>query len=150
MQRQGCLICVPIQVMHWGNVLFSWTSSSRISQPLSIIHQQGQPSSHHVSQLDPQSSSNWALSFLEKEKSSSSWPASSVGQTIFPWWIDYSPHQDTSFSLTLMGPSSEPLRDNNCCFSAAERPTTEPCIIWGESYLGLLTVGCLQPLTVIY
>jgi hypothetical protein len=51
--------------------------------------------------------------------------------------------EKTSFSLTLLHFSSEPVRVHGCCFSAAEGPTAEPSSARRRPALELLMAECL-------
>jgi hypothetical protein len=69
-----------------------------------------------------------------------SWSLSACQTVLLDGQVAY-PHQETSFSFILMGPSETPRADE-CFLSSAEGPTYEPLIVRGRS-LELLMAGCL-------
>jgi hypothetical protein len=106
------------QAGHRDIVLFNWASGSG-SIPATLCHLQiGAQSLHPWSQLQLSCQFPW-------EEASSSWLPPSASQAfLLPSGQATYPHQETPFSLLLMGTSSSPLSADDYFFSAAEGPAT--------------------------
>jgi hypothetical protein len=118
--------------------------------PAALCHSPtGTTEASPLSQLDPPPSSNRALSFLENSLSLPD-QLLLVTPCLLHCQVTHF-YQETSYGLTLMGPSLEAVKDYGSFFAAAEDLTTETSDVGRESFsLGLLTAGCLRLSSIVH